>query len=333
MKWRTKWKRRRIRPLKRSKFFHQFLWFLFIVNAPLSSLGWGFAAHRKIVNSAISWMPNPVHSFFKHHRPWLNEHALDADIRKHSIKEEKSRHYIDLDSYHQALDSLHSIFPLSWSKALEQWGADSIEQHGVGPWHAHSEYLRLIDAYRTVDTARILRHAIDLAHYVSDLHVPLHTTHNYNGQETNQVGIHALWETQIPEGFQDNFNLHLGSYGHHAKWIESADEFIWSRTLDSHSLTPVVFSHEIEVRQEFESKAIDAYIIRGRTRQLMRSDEFVQAYYLKIGPQVESQMIKSIQAVSSLWYSAWVEAGQPDLGHYKVDHRSRFKKMLDWWLK
>ncbi|MFZ8835465.1 MAG: hypothetical protein ACO2XQ_00300 [Flavobacteriales bacterium] len=278
-------------------------------------------------------MPHPLHAFFKQHRPWLNDHALDADIRKHSIKDEKYRHYIDLDSYHEELDSLQSIFPLSWSMAIEQWGMDSIQHHGVGPWHAHLEYLRLINAYRTADTARILRHAIDLAHYVSDLHVPLHTTKNYNGQDTNQEGIHALWETQVPEAFQEIFNLHPRSHGLEAEWIESVDGFIWMRTLDSHSLAPLVFSHEIDVRREFESKAIDAYIIRGRIRQLMRSDEFVQAYYLKIGPQVESQMIKSIHAVSSLWFSAWVEAGQPELGPYNADHRSRFKKMLDWWLK
>ena len=45
----------------------------------------------------------------------------------------------------------------------------------------------------------VLRTAADLGHYLADAHVPLHTTGNYNGQRTNQTGIHALWETHNVE--------------------------------------------------------------------------------------------------------------------------------------
>jgi hypothetical protein len=42
-----------------------------------------------------------------------------------------------------------------------------------------------------------------LGHYIGDAHVPLHTTSNYNGQKTNQHGIHGLWESRIPEQLFD----------------------------------------------------------------------------------------------------------------------------------
>ncbi len=37
------------------------------------------------------------------------------------------------------------------------------------------------------------------------------------------------------------------------------------------------------------------------------------AFYQNQGNLVESRMQKSIEAVASLWLTAWVVAGQPDL--------------------
>ena len=62
-------------------------------------------------------------------------------------------------------------------------------------------------------------YAVDLAHYISDLHVPLHTSGNYDGKQTAQNGIHALWETQLPEAFMANYNLF--PTGPQALWVES----------------------------------------------------------------------------------------------------------------
>ncbi|MGC6428813.1 MAG: hypothetical protein ACON4Y_05945 [Flavobacteriales bacterium] len=47
----------------------------------------------------------------------------------------------------------------------------------------------------------------DLGHYIADANVPLHTTINYDGQLTGQKGIHAFWESRLPELFSSEYNF------------------------------------------------------------------------------------------------------------------------------
>jgi hypothetical protein len=61
----------------------------------------------------------------------------------------------------------------------------------------------LVDAFKARNFELILRQSAELGHYIADAHVPLHTTSNYNGQLTNQLGLHAFWESRIPELFAD----------------------------------------------------------------------------------------------------------------------------------
>ena len=80
--------------------------------------------------------------------------------------------------------------------------------------------------------SRARKAAADLGHYVGDAHVPLHTTSNYNGQKTGQKGIHAFWESRIPE-------LSGGQYSNFVptvNYIDDPQSFIWEAVLESHRL-------------------------------------------------------------------------------------------------
>ena len=296
-----------------------------------SGFAWGFAAHRKIVDAAIHHLPPPLHSFFKAHGQWLHDHVNDADLRKHTVIEEGIRHYIDLDRYSSSLDTLHSWFPMAYEEAINKWSNDSLLAHGIGPWHALKTYRRLIFAFDQKDEDAILRHAVDLAHYISDLHVPLHTSANYDGKQTDQTGIHALWETQLPEAFMDGYDLF--PVGSSVQWVEDPDAIIWQSVLESHACLDSVFAYELETRQSFAGERIDAYMERGRTRQLMRSPAFAVAYHDALEGQVERRMVAACSRVSSLWFSAWVEAGSPELTAENPAKSSGWKKVLDWLFK
>lgn len=300
--------------------------------SPHHADAWGFAAHRRIVDAAIHWLPDPLHGFFKSHHQWLKEHALDADLRKHTVQGESERHYIDLDRYSPSLDTLKSWFPLSWEDAKVRWTEDTLLAHGIGPWNAESTYQRLVRAFAACDEQGILRCAVDLAHYIGDLHVPLHTTANYNGQFSGQKGIHALWETHVPEAFMDAFNLAPGP-SHRPLWIPIIREVVWEITLESHACLPLVYAAEQTVRRDSSHLPVDAYVTRGRSRQLMRSPAFVQAYRRQLTGQVEQRMASACQRISDLWYSAWVEAGEPPLHSADATASSGWKKVLDWILK
>jgi hypothetical protein len=296
-----------------------------------SGSAWGFAAHRKIVDAAIHHLPPPLHSFFKLHGQWLHDHVNDADLRKHTVVDEGIRHYIDLDRYSPSPDTLHSWFPMTYDEATHKWSEDSLHAHGIGPWHALKTYRKLIYAFDQKDEEAILRHAVDLAHYISDLHVPLHTSANYDGKQTDQTGIHALWETQLPEAFMADYDLF--PHGSRVHWVEAPEAIIWRSVLESHACLDSVFSFELATRQSFAGERIDAYVERGRTRQLMRSPAFAAAYHDALNGQVERRMVAACSRVSSLWYSAWVEAGSPVLNAEAPAASTGWKKVLDWLFK
>jgi hypothetical protein len=46
--------------------------------------------------------------------------------------------------------------------------------------------------------------------------------------------------------------------------------------------------------------------------------EYAQAFHNKLNGMVEEQMRKAILAIGSAWYTAWVDAGQPDLSNLQT---------------
>jgi hypothetical protein len=157
---------------------------------------WGFYGHKRINRMAVFTLPPEMIGFYKKHIEYITEHAVDPDKRRYSIPEEAPRHYIDIDHYGpSAFDSM----PKFWKKAVAKYSEDTLNAYGIVPWWIDVMTYRLADAFRQGDVDRILRLSAELGHYVGDAHVPLHTTENYNGQLTNQHGIHGFWESRVPE--------------------------------------------------------------------------------------------------------------------------------------
>ena len=45
--------------------------------------------------------------------------------------------------------------------------------------------------------------------------------------------------------------------------------------------------------------------------------EFAEAYALELGPTINAQLVASANMIADFWYTAWVNAGKPDLGATK----------------
>jgi hypothetical protein len=316
---------------------HSVDWFRLIfigLGMPLALCSWGFSSHRCIHDAAIQALPEPLHAFFKEHRSWLVTHAVDADLRKHAVVGEAEKHFIDLDLYGFSMDSLKHHFPRDEEDARLAFGDSTLIANGTGPWSALRTYHRLVASFSRKDEAMILRHAADLGHYVSDLHVPLHTTSNYNGAQTGQHGIHSLWETQLPELFIDTYQLTPGIDCNlpAARYIADPQLCLWNATFDSHQAVDSVLYFEAMLSHELGRASTHAYVERGRTHQRMRTFEFASQYHQALSGQVERRMQQSIYTVSSLWYSAWVDAGQPDMPRPTIHQDLSWIKRLNNWL-
>ena len=281
--------------------------FLTCLAVTLQCFCWGFYAHKKINYYAVFLLPPEMMVLFKPQIDFLAEHAVDPDKRRYAVTQEGPRHYIDIDHYGTyPYDSL----PRKWNDAVAKYSEDTLNAYGIVPWWLQTMLFRLTDAFKEKNQAKILKYAAEMGHYIADSHVPLHANNNHNGQYTDQKGIHGFWESRIPELLAEKqWDFFIGR----AEYIKNPADFIWKRVLESAAASDTVLKFEKELTKNFP--ADQKYSFEDRNGIIIRqySTAYSKAYDAKIGGMVERRMRQSIYAVASFWYTAWVNAGQPDL--------------------
>ncbi|NNE26599.1 MAG: hypothetical protein HKN09_07130, partial [Saprospiraceae bacterium] len=238
---------------------------------------------------------------------------LDSLIKEDSVV----RRIVYEDRYSNSIEiPLDSIYKVDVENLKLNANVESIffdnqlAAYGVLPYFLVEFYDRLVAVFKSGDTKKVLKIAADIGHYISDGHVPLHTTLNYNGQLTGQDGIHGFWESRLPELFaEEEYDFLSGK----AEYIEDKSTFFWNMIAESHSHLPQVLSTEMELRKNFPSDQQLCFDERGDYTTYIQCPEFSKAYHDALEGMVENRFRASINAVGSVWYSAWVDAGQPDL--------------------
>jgi hypothetical protein len=190
------------------------------------------------------------------------------------------------------------------------FAVDHFTEYGIVPYFLPIIQNQLTEAFIQKNIPRILRLSAEIGHYIGDAHVPLHTTLNYNGQLTDQVGIHAFWESRIPELFADKeYDFFVGK----AIYIDDPAAYFWEVVLESHQLVDSVLLIEKRLSETYPEDKQYCYEERlGRTIRT-QCQEYAAAYQEAMGGMVEARMRKTIVAVGSCWYTAWIDAGQPKL--------------------
>lgn len=200
--------------------------------------GWGFWAHRKINRNAVFLLPPEMMVLYKPNISFIADHAVDPDKRRYVVADEGSRHYIDLDYYG---NYPYTGLPRVWQDAVIKFSRDTITKNGIVPWHVQAMLGRLTQSFKEKNYSGILKNSSDIGHYIADACVPLHATSNYNGQLSNQVGIHAFWESRIPELLTEtNFDLLTGK----ARYLDKPGESIWDIVVESGRLSDSVLAIE-----------------------------------------------------------------------------------------
>src|ERR1044072_2848720 len=268
---------------------------------------WGFLVHRTIHQLAIYELPESMQYFFHRNMSYMVKNSVRPDQRRNADKEEAPKHFIDLEMYG---DSAAWKMPLRWKDALMKYGIDSLAKCGYVPYYVITMKERLTAAFRNGNKDSILFYATDLGHYISDAHVPLHVTENYDGQLSNQKGLHSLWESMVPEIEIQKYDLR-GQ--HKAKYLKHPERSIWRAVRQSYKLLPDVFAAEKEVTRSFtEAEKYRVQIRNGREYKNYTS-AFAKAYSARLGETINKQLISSANLLADFWYTAWVDAGCPNL--------------------
>lgn len=272
----------------------------------LSSTPWGFFAHKEINYLATFTLPTEMFGFYKSNIGYIKDFAVRADQRRYAVEGEAPRHYIDLDHWETSVPI--DTMPRQWDSAVAKYGEEKLTEYGIVPWHVERVKSWLTYAMKEGNYEKIIKLSADLGHYVADAHVPLHTTENYNGQLTNQKGIHGLWESRLPELFASDYDFFVGK----AVYLPNPLETIWQAVGESFAAKDTVFALEIAITKRMPTTKF-SFEQRGATTVKVYSREFSEAYHSAMGTMVERRMKKAIYTIGCFWYTAWVDAGQPNL--------------------
>lgn len=301
-------------------------------NSKVRTTIWGFVAHKQINRLAVFTLPPEMFGFYKKNIDYITENAINADQRRYAVKEEAPKHFIDLDNYTDSVRVKLSTY--SWKEATEKIGENTLYAHGIVPWHINAVKYQLTEAFKKRDIRRILSLSADIGHYIADAHVPLHTTKNYNGQLSNQVGIHGFWESRLPEIFAGNYDFFVGQ----AAYEEYPQKRAWQTVMQANAALDSVLSFEKELSEQFsDDKKFSFEEINGVTTRVY-SREFSSKYHQMLKNQVERQMRASVKMIGDIWFTCWVDAGQPDLSNLKKyepgkEEAEKEKNEKALWLK
>jgi len=267
---------------------------------------------------------------YKPYSDFLTEHAVDPDKRRYILPQEGARHFIDIDHYGKYP---YTELPHKWNDAIAKFSQDSLRANGIGPWWVQIMLQRLTNAFKEKDQSKILKLSAELGHYIADLHVPLHASSNHDGQLTNQKGIHGFWESRIPELLADKeWDFFIGK----ADYISNTADYIWKRVLESGAAADTVLQLEKELSKTFPADKKFSFEERNGIVIRQFSSAYSKLYNEKLKGMIERRMRQSVYAVASFWYTAWVNAGQPDLTklantNFTAEDQAEFDELNSAW--
>ncbi len=254
-------------------------------------MAWGYNGHN-MINSSASLSFTAEMAQFQSWAVTLAEHASDADDRKDTDPDEGPRHYIDIDNYPGFI--AQGRIPQTYDSVLALYGQAFVIDQGVLPWATKITYDSLVSSFARFDWSKAVLFAADLGHYVGDAHNPLHITRNYNGQYTGNSGIHSRYETGMINAFKDEITM----TGAEISFIEDVSGYIFNYIYANY-----IYVDSIMIADTY------AEGVAGNTT----SFEYKEALWYKCEGFTTPLFNRAANTLAELIYSAWVEAGKPDM--------------------
>lgn len=310
--------------------------FLLVTGSITLAFAWGQWGHKHISHAAVFALPQNMQKFFFNHIDYITEAAVVPDLRRFLINDrnEPPRHFIDVEDFKTPISSL----PKTSKEAFEKYDSAFLNKTGYLPWYIQDLTEKLTNAFKKKNKSEILFLAADLSHYIADANQPLHTSSNYNGQLTNQKGVHALWESTLPQMFAKTYTFKT----ERAQFIADIPAATLNIVARSHALVDTLLAKEKEVRSRFTKDNMYKKDSSGNIVMFYNSpvfsDEYAKEFNTALDGMIQKQLLLSIHDVASFWYTAWVNAGSPDLlslddPHLTKQNKKNFRRELKAWQK
>lgn len=263
---------------------------------------WGFSGHKLITEKAVLALPeSKFRQFALANKEYLVEHSIDPDERRGVDSSEGPQHYIDFELFgivDAGSPMLQNGFdePKPVPPVMGEDGKPVPEKpKGRLPWRIEEIYACLVMEMRTGRWEQARLTMAELAHYLEDATVPLHTTENYDGQLTGQEGAHARFEEDLVELQLAALSGSLKADAPVAAMDAAARKAaMWEALRSGFADMPVVLRADKEVILQHPEES-------WATESWKRS-----------GGIVQRRLAKAVWLVACFWQSAWEEAGKPD---------------------
>jgi hypothetical protein len=247
---------------------------------------WGLAAHQAVTARAIDVLPKGLKEYYKAHRLEMPTLALEAT----AAEEGPDRRF--------AADGLMPFPFLEMPRteaALKQKHGEAGTKVGRLPWLIDESYARLVEAFRAKDKEKILAESDLLAGLVADLHNPLALTDNADGQKTGQHGLWTRFSVRLPEVLQGLGRLKLEPDA--ADFLDQPREYVFSMMNATY-----VWLDNALYQEDLAHRGQSGY-----------GDIYYEELARRAGPIVRDRLSWAAEDAGSYWYTAWTEAGRPQL--------------------
>jgi len=265
---------------------------MLFLSCPQHSRAWGRNGHRLVVNKAIDTLPQDIRPFFESNLALLSQHVTDPLDTIAKSPTEKHNHFILLDKYGRfPFDAL----PRNYKAALTKFGKPKLDANGLLPWQIGVYSEKLTEAMKAGkwDEARL--NAAILANYVAEAHDPFNTTDNFDGRLSAQPGVNERFGTTLVDRFSSFFPMRPND----AIFINDPTDRAFEACLSSHSWLETILLADRNAR-------------RGENSF---TDEYYDRFYNQAAAILIRQLSDAATDVGSFWYTAWKNAGSPQLPH------------------
>lgn len=271
---------------------------LSIITLTIFLSSWGYNGHIIVGWNMTFNLPAEMAEFVDWNT-YLSQHSSDADARKGSDESEGPKHYIDIDNYDEFNEN--GSIPMDLDFLIQKYGSSFVKSQGYLPWATIISYDSLVSKFRMRDWEKAKFYAADLSHYVADGFMPLHITRNYNGQFSDNYGIHSRFESNMINKFKDETQIEVMEID----TIEGVEDYIFSYIYSNHKYVDSI------MWADDYGKSVDSNT--SSTAYLDAMWEYSRRF-------TTLNLNEATKAFSSLFYAAWEEAGKPSISTTAVEN-------------
>jgi len=267
------------------------------VGLPATGWTWAAVGHHYIAQNYSKHLPAYIDGL-RAYDSVVDAHVTDADSRKGSTPGESEKHFIDIDWYPEFLAG---TLPRDRAALEAMYGAATVYSHGVLPWAIDAVMATLTTQFRAQQWSAASLTIADLCHYVGDANQPLHCTKNFDGQLTDNNGIHTRYESSMLSTYVAQLSTPAMTVTYYPSALDAAFDVITASWAEA---SPILAADNV-------AKAAAG----GSTN----SATYYASLWNSTHTLTQARLDTASVMTASLVFTAWTDAGRPTVPGSSAD--------------